>query len=223
MIAPACLPACPTLPVYSPAFCSSRVKHMREAVNRLVQPTHAEKRAVEAVFSKSGDSEDAQMKVLAEWRLDVQSIVLDSVLAAGANGEVWAGNLLGQPVAVKRLLRHSVHKSSALKKFKAEIVACAMITHPCLVQFLGAAWDPPRVFLVMELCACGDLKTQLKRSTGPAVDERLRLHDALSWAQPLLRIATDVALALAYLEVRAHRASLLPSALPRFAQHHSLT
>jgi serine/threonine protein kinase len=116
--------------------------------------------------------------------LDPEDVVMTVRIGAGAFGEVLKGACLGQQVAVKTMLG-GVTEANA-KAFRAEILLTATLQHPNIVNFVGACWSQELMCLVLEYVPKGSLDGLLK-------------DPSLTWADPLLRLATDIARGMAYL------------------------
>ena len=78
--------------------------------------------------------------------------------------------------------------------FRAEILLTATLKHANVVGFVGACWSRQLVALVLEWVPNGSLGDLLSNRKGLA----------LTWNDPLLRFATDVARGMAYLHGRSY-------------------
>ena len=125
--------------------------------------------------------------------LQASDLVLVKKVGSGAFGDVFEGRCAGVgPVAVKAL--RSVTEAS-VEAFKAEILLTASLRHINIVNFVGACWGGGTALcLVLEWVPRGDLDGLLR-------GERAR-SGALTWVDPLLRLASDVARGMAYLHGR---------------------
>ena len=75
----------------------------------------------------------------------------------------------------------------------AEVLLMCKLRHPCIVTFLGACWEP-FICLVLEFMPAGSLDKLLWVEPGD-IDARADL----TWDEPLLKMATDCALAMSFL------------------------
>lgn len=127
----------------------------------------------------------AQRGGILPWK-DLQ---LGMPLAAGSYGAVYAGKLNGMPVAVKVV--HSRSKAAMRAPLQALIEEAALmmsLRHPHILSSLGVVSDLDVNYgLVMERMACS------------LADLLADTAVSLSWEQPLLRIASEVASAVRYL------------------------
>lgn len=92
--------------------------------------------------------------------------VLRTELGSGAFGVVWAANALdsGESVALKLLSSSGV----SAQRFEREAHAVARISHPHIVEFLGAGPAPGGHYLAMELAGGRPLRESLHRQRSVA-------------------------------------------------------
>ncbi|EGZ24095.1 hypothetical protein PHYSODRAFT_325252 [Phytophthora sojae] len=125
-------------------------------------------------------------------RIPYESIVLKRMISKGAYGEVWLGDIVGQQVAVKRLLQNKTHLAEEVEEFAQEIEISASLIHPNIVAFVGVAWNSlNNLAMVIEYFPTGDLQTYLRKN-----------FDLLSLPKDKIPIAAGIALALEYLHAR---------------------
>jgi hypothetical protein len=86
-------------------------------------------------------------ELLDQHKLNVDDVLLVKKVGAGSFGEVFQGLCLGEPVAIKTLIK--VNEAN-LKVFKAEILLLSTLRHPNIVNFVGACWAKELVCLVVE-------------------------------------------------------------------------
>ncbi|OWZ24209.1 Protein kinase [Phytophthora megakarya] len=111
---------------------------------------------------------------------------------SGGYGEVYRGVYRDEVVAVKVLLPEKQKDMEQINAFLAEIKMMASIDHPCIVRFLGVAWDSlSDLSAVMEFMAGGDLRALLDRFHQENRPRGFNLDKA--------RIALQTAQALTYL------------------------
>ncbi|KAG2491510.1 hypothetical protein HYH03_010087 [Edaphochlamys debaryana] len=77
------------------------------------------------------------------------------VLGKGGFGRVYAGDMGGNPVAVKLITDdldklHPEDAAVVVRSFEQELEVLARCTHPCIVRVLAACAKPPRPCIVME-------------------------------------------------------------------------
>lgn len=117
-----------------------------------------------------------------------EELVIESKLGTGNFGVVYKAYYQGKHVAVKKLLVHQ-YSHKMVEDFQRELEILSILTHPNIVQFLGAVLEPPTLCLITELCA-GSLVDLLQ----------LARHQKLSITWGLtLEVALDCAKACAYL------------------------
>ena len=123
-------------------------------------------------------------QLLEQVLLPPSSVRLEQRIGAGAFGEVFKGALHGAPCAVKTM-KQPVSKD-AVVAFRKEILISSQLRHPNVVEFKGACWGGDLTALILGWCSGGSLEDVLQQKD-------------LEWADPLLRLATDVARGMAYL------------------------
>ncbi|KAF1323130.1 Tkl protein kinase, partial [Globisporangium splendens] len=128
--------------------------------------------------------------VLMTKRVPYAALRFETMLARGANGEVWRGEYSGQVVAIKNLLPEKQHDKNAIEQFAKEIRLASTLEHPNIVKFVGFSWKRlSDLCSISEFMGKGDL-SDLINST---------LSGRMTWNQEKLSIAIDIANALAYL------------------------
>lgn len=116
-------------------------------------------------------------------------ILIESQLGTGNFGVVYKAYYKGKHLALKKLL---VQRSTpkVIEDFRNELDILSVLTHPNIVQFLGAVLEPPTLFcLLTELCA-GSLVDLLKLARNKQL--------SITWGLTL-ELALDCAHACAYL------------------------
>lgn len=141
-----------------------------------------EKEMIEEELLNASDT-----RVLQQVSIPFAELDLKDVLAKTPSGDVLLADYHGTQVVLKRLALSSCNPEG-LKDFKARVQMLAMIRHPNIVLFIGATYDNlANVGTIMEYLERGDVFSLLRSSI------------ALTWSDPLLKIATDVALGVSYL------------------------
>jgi len=135
-------------------------------------------------------SEECNARVLGQYLLNARSVEMSKRIGAGAFGEVFKGTVLRQPVAIKTMLEIT---EANVRAFRAEILLTATLRHPNIVNFVGACWGGDLVCLVLEWVSRGTLGGLLQQAAPP-----------LTWSDPLLKLACDVARGMAYLHGRRY-------------------
>lgn len=143
---------------------------------------------MEAVYKVMGIMGDEAQFIVDQISFD--SLTMERQIGKGAFGEVWVAAYRGAPCAVKRMRKERVN-TAELKVFRNEIMLMQRFRHPNIVQFFGACWEPPHIFMVLEYMDRGGLDSVLR-------DPSL----TLTWREPKLHIATSVARAMVYLHSR---------------------
>ncbi|KAI9919015.1 hypothetical protein PsorP6_011490 [Peronosclerospora sorghi] len=143
-----------------------------------------------ALQSKTSLWED---EVLLAARIPMEKLTQRELLSQGGHGAVYAGSYRGEPVAIKVLRGEKRKDMRQISLFLTEIKLLASLEHPCIVRFIGVAWDAlSDLCAVSELMPRGDLFTLLRRY------ERME-HRAPGFDLAKTTIALDVAEALTYL------------------------
>ena len=95
-------------------------------------------------------------KMTGNTQVDPRDIEYGECIGRGAYGEVYKGKWRGSLVAVKKL--RVVHMGDDfVEGFEREIALMSMLRAPNILQFLGSAFDPPNVIIVMEFMPRGSL------------------------------------------------------------------
>lgn len=148
--------------------------------NHSVAPDEEE--AMKDALARAGD-----MKKIQDVSIPFDDLELKEIIATNAHGEVLLADYYGTLVVLKRLVRSAL-TPEGLTDFKLRVDMLTSLRHPNVVQFIGATFDNlSNVGFVVEYIERGDLFTLL-RSPIP-----------LTWSDPLLKIATDVAQGVSYL------------------------
>lgn len=79
-------------------------------------------------------------------------IQMERPIGTGNFGAVYEAVYKGKHVAVKQLMVQQ-YSSKVIEDFENELHILSILTHPNIVQFLGAVSDPPTFCLITELCA----------------------------------------------------------------------
>lgn len=148
--------------------------------NQSVAPDEEE--AMKDALARAGD-----MKKVQDVSIPFDDLELKEIISTNAHGEVLLADYYGTLVVLKRLVRSAL-TPEGLTDFKLRVDMLASLRHPNVVQFIGATFDNlSNVGFVLEYMERGDLFS-LIRSPIP-----------LTWSDPLLKIATDVAQGVSYL------------------------
>ena len=133
-------------------------------------------------------------RMLAAWQIPWEHVTLNTKLAEGTYGEVWAGLYSNMQVAIKLLKKPTTaptdensEYASAVARMNAETAeelrkeceTLQMIKHPNLLIFFGAGTSADgRLFMVTELLAGGSLRAVLLDAT-LAIEWKRRLRIAV--------------------------------------------
>ncbi|KAI9918484.1 hypothetical protein PsorP6_011868 [Peronosclerospora sorghi] len=159
-----------------------------------------------SVFSLKGDEQDPFMRrtvapsgkiwddpVLLAARIPYDQLALERRIARGGFGEVYLASFKGQPVAVKTLLPETSEDLEEIQALFTETKVLAQLAHPCIVQFIGIAWESIQsVACVTEYLVGGDLRSLLNHFVATPTHPRGFDHDKV-------KIALDIAHGLTYL------------------------
>ncbi|ETO65900.1 TKL protein kinase [Phytophthora nicotianae P1976] len=141
-------------------------------------------------------------EVITAMRIPLEKLTTTKLLSSGGYGEVYRGVYREDIVAIKVLLPDKQKDLEQINAFLAEIKMMATVDHPCIVRFLGVAWDSlSDLSAVMEFMEGGDLRSVLDRFQQEQRPRGFDLDKA--------RIALQTAQALTYLH------SLDPTVLHR--------
>jgi len=124
------------------------------------------------------------------YLLSIAQQVLEKHVGKGAFGDVFQGKCLGEPCAVKTMIDVT---EATVRSFRAEILLTGTLRHPNIVSFIGACWGAELTCLVIEWVPGGSVEGLLGN---PLLD--------LTWDEPLLRLATDIARGMEYLHAREY-------------------
>ncbi|KAE9119238.1 hypothetical protein PF006_g18396 [Phytophthora fragariae] len=131
--------------------------------------------------------------VLVAARVPLEKIRIQELLARGGFGQVFLGSYNGETVAVKTLLPETAKDMVEINALFAETKVMAKLEHPCIVRFVGIAWESlSSICCVTEYLVGGDLRALLNNFL--TSHTRPRGYD-----QDKVKIALDVVHGLAYL------------------------
>eukprot|EP00741_Cyanophora_paradoxa_P006060 tig00000981_g5878.t1 len=122
----------------------------------------------------------------AMWKINFKEIALGERIGSGSFGEVRVGTWKGLEVAVKILKDQDLNEEMT-NTFSSEVSLMRKLSHPNVVQLLGACCEPPNLAIVTPLHRKGSLFRVL---------HRVRID--LSWHRRVC-MAIDVALGMTYL------------------------
>lgn len=139
---------------------------------------------------KSGIWDDP---VLVAARIPLDQIQIQELIARGGFGQVFLATYQGETVAVKTLLPETAQDTTEITALFSETKVMAKLDHPCIVRFLGIAWNSlSSVSCVTEYVVGGDLRAVLNQW----LDSRARPK---GFDYDKIQIALDVANGLSYL------------------------
>ncbi|KAK6939290.1 Serine-threonine/tyrosine-protein kinase, catalytic domain [Dillenia turbinata] len=123
---------------------------------------------------------------IGNWEIDASQLEFESKIASGYCGDLYKGTFHGQDVAIK-LLKAEHFSENIQKEFSQEVYIMRRVLHNNIVRFVGACTRPPILCIVTEYMSGGSLYDFLHKQNGA-----FRLPS-------LLRVATDVSMAMEYL------------------------
>ncbi|CAH0482773.1 unnamed protein product [Peronospora belbahrii] len=151
-------------------------------------------------MSKGGIWDDP---VLVAARIPLEKIQIKELLARGGFGQVFLASYNGQTVAVKTLLPETAEDMDEINALFVESKVMATLNHPCVVNFIGIAWESfSTICCVTEYLVGGDLRALLNHFLVNHTRPQGFDHDKV-------KIALDIAHGLTYLH------SMEPSILHR--------
>ena len=114
---------------------------------------------------------------LGKFHLDCKDITKGKRLGTGTFGQVFEASYLGTSVAVKELFSNKLSNELILE-FHRECNLMRDMRHPNIVLFMGSASDPPKLFMVLELCELGSVMNvynNTPKPTPPSIHDRKTL------------------------------------------------
>ncbi|KAL7686200.1 putative protein kinase [Plasmopara halstedii] len=141
--------------------------------------------------------------VLTAARIPLEQIQIQELIARGGFGQVFMASYKGKTVAVKTLLPETAQDMNEINALFTETKVMAKLEHPCIVRFIGIAWESlSTVCCVTEYLVGGDLRALLNHFLANQTRPRGFDHDKV-------KIALDIVNGLSYLH------SLEPNILHR--------
>jgi hypothetical protein len=165
------------------------VEELQDSLKQIKAYSDNEKKLIQdqIVSFKAEYAQTNNNKDIAKLLIDPNELVMAEVLGKGSFGEVFKGTYRGSACAVKTMLAPD---DDVLTRFREEILLLADLRHPNVVGLVGACWGVDLMALVMEFCERGESSHVLKS-----------MGKDLSWGDPLLKWACDVAKAVKYLHM----------------------
>ncbi|QDZ23294.1 serine/threonine-protein kinase [Chloropicon primus] len=139
------------------------------------------------------------------WEVKPENVLIENLLGNGAYGQVYKGKWSGTDVAVKIVQEDLVYQqeyiatqdiSDAMKVFWAEVKLMRTLSHPNVVQFLGACTRRHPRMLLMEYLPNGTLED---------VFEEAQMRNRPLGLDLATKYAIDAAKGIAYLHHNPHR------------------
>ena len=139
------------------------------------------------------------------WEIKPEDVMIEELLGNGAYGQVYKGRWSGTDVAVKIVQEDLVYQQSyistqdisdAMKVFWAEVKLMRTLSHPNVVQFLGACTRRHPRMLLMEYLPNGTLED---------VFEEAQMRNRPLSFEVATKYAIDAAKGIAYLHHNPHR------------------
>uniref|UniRef100_H3HD36 Protein kinase domain-containing protein n=1 Tax=Phytophthora ramorum TaxID=164328 RepID=H3HD36_PHYRM len=131
--------------------------------------------------------------LLVAARIPLEKIRIQELIARGGFGQVFLATYNGQTVAVKTLLPETAKDMTEINALFAETKVMAKLEHPCIVNFIGIAWESlSTICCVTEYLVGGDLRALLNSFQDNHTRPRGYDHDKV-------QIAMDIAHGLTYL------------------------
>ncbi|KAL3665692.1 hypothetical protein V7S43_009125 [Phytophthora oleae] len=131
--------------------------------------------------------------VIVASRIPLEKIRIEELIARGGFGQVFLASYNGQTVAVKTLLPETAKDMNEINALFAETKVMAKLEHPCIVSFIGIAWESlSTICCVTEYLVGGDLRELLNHFLDNHTRSRGFDHDKV-------KIAMDIAHGLTYL------------------------
>ena len=166
-----------------------KYKHDLKHMEKRVLLDSAKMRIVMGVMND--EKNKGTNELLKEILLVPEYVTKGKIIGSGCFGDVYKGEYMGQTVAVKTM--KDVTESS-MQEFRGEILLTATLRHPNIINLIGACWAPEMTAMVLEWAEKGTL--------GDLLDNDTRGPPSLTWNDPLLKIAADVARGLTHMHSR---------------------
>ena len=166
-----------------------KYKHDLKHLEKRVLLDSAKMRIVMGVMND--EKNKGTNELLKEILLVPEYVTKGKIIGSGCFGDVYKGEYMGQTVAVKTM--KDVTESS-MQEFRGEILLTATLRHPNIINLIGACWAPEMTAMVLEWAEKGTL--------GDLLDNDTRGPPSLTWNDPLLKIAADVARGLTHMHSR---------------------
>jgi len=94
-------------------------------------------------------------------RIKASELQFGELLGTGGFGSVHRGWLRGEEVAIKKIhvdgLQVAQEQTADFEKEVGNLASLATLRHPCLIRFIGIAFEPPTLCIVTELASGGSL------------------------------------------------------------------
>lgn len=181
--------------------CQSRERFLVECSNSQLTlalkvdaaATPEEEAAVQtgALASDPHLTEPAAVAALQSLAVEYSAVVLKERVGAGAHATVWLAYHGGARVALKMMRRRDLADAARVASLLSEAVLMHRLQHASVLRLVGVVRRAPVVALLLEYCEQGALRSVLDDA---AID--------LTWGGVLLRVAAEVAAALAFLHGR---------------------
>ncbi|CAH0485716.1 unnamed protein product [Peronospora farinosa] len=131
--------------------------------------------------------------VLVAARIPYKKVQIQELIARGGFGQVFLAAYNGQTVAVKTLLPETADDMDEVNALFAEAKVMATLEHPCIINFIGIAWESfSSICCVTEYMVGGDLRALLNHFLMNKTRPQGFDHDKV-------KIASDIVHGLTYL------------------------
>ncbi|KAL0586350.1 hypothetical protein ABG067_003963 [Albugo candida] len=105
------------------------------------------------------------------YHININDIVLETIIGEGAFGKVYKGLYKQQTVAVKIMIRQNL-SSMVIREFEKEVDIMSRLQHPNICRLVGACLKPSTRALVLEYIELGSLWDYLRANRAISIQQR---------------------------------------------------
>lgn len=143
-------------------------------------------RELKGTLLAAAASDASKMALQPRYRVNWADIQLKTQIGEGAYANVYEGSWQDMVVAVKEMKLQEASEAQA-NDFLTEVTVLASLSHPNVIDFIGACTDPANLAILLEFMPGGDASILLAR-----LDIQITWERRLSWL-------LDVSRAMQYL------------------------
>eukprot|EP00096_Caligus_rogercresseyi_P012020 TRINITY_DN4924_c0_g1_i1.p1 TRINITY_DN4924_c0_g1~~TRINITY_DN4924_c0_g1_i1.p1 ORF type:complete len:585 (+),score=148.53 TRINITY_DN4924_c0_g1_i1:311-2065(+) len=133
-----------------------------------------------------------------QWELPRHSIRILSLLGEGAFGQVWKGEMNGEPIAVKTV-KESANEGERRDLLQELSILKLLGSHPNVLALLGCCTEKDPIFVISEFISGKSLQEYLRKSRSVHNYDNMHGESYLVKSKDLTSYAYQVAKAMEYL------------------------